>query len=212
MRDIDVRKALFRGQLLRFKEDGRSRIVEELSLCQGDARIDIAVVNGKLHGFEIKSDKDTLERLANQVVVYSKVFDHVTLVAGEAHLDKSLQIIPSWWGVCTAVVKNGSPQIKTIRKPKQNRSIDVRAVVQLLWKEECQMLLARLGIKSTITSKSRSFLWEQLADELNQRDLCMHVRDTIKQRKDWREGVVRQHPPCRPSNGVTYIGPLVLTS
>ena len=46
-------------------------------------RIDIAVVKGALHGFEIKSDFDNLKRLARQVDLYSQVLDRATLVVGE---------------------------------------------------------------------------------------------------------------------------------
>jgi len=60
----------------------------------GDARIDLAVVNGKLHGYEIKSDADTLKRLPAQAEVYSAVFDLVTIVVGEHHLDTVRAIVP----------------------------------------------------------------------------------------------------------------------
>ena len=60
--------------------------IDELGVCQGSAKIDIAVVNGQLHGYEIKSDRDSLRRLSSQAVLYSKVFDRVTLVCGERHV------------------------------------------------------------------------------------------------------------------------------
>ena len=31
-------------------------IVEELGLCEGAVRIDVAAINGSIHGYEIKSD------------------------------------------------------------------------------------------------------------------------------------------------------------
>ena len=207
MRDVDVRKVLFGGPLQRYMKDGHSRIVEELSLCQGDARIDVAVVNGKLHGFEIKSDRDTLERLPGQVTVYSKVFDNVTLVTGETHLEKSLHVVPEWWGVSVVVLRNKTLRIKTVRRPKQNSNIDVRSVVQLLWKNECQALLARYGIESK--SFSKSLLWDLLVEELEPRDICINVREMLKQRKGWREGVERQRPPRHQSTVATYVGPLI---
>ena len=41
--------------------DGKGKIdVEELGVCRGRVRVDVAVVNGTLHGYEIKSDRDSL--------------------------------------------------------------------------------------------------------------------------------------------------------
>ena len=66
MRDIDVRTVLAAEVARRYKGDADTLIIHELGVCSGDARIDLAVVNGKLHGYEIKSDADTLKRLPAQ--------------------------------------------------------------------------------------------------------------------------------------------------
>jgi hypothetical protein len=58
-RDIDIRAALRAGELARHRDDDDTIIVEEMGIYQGDFRIDIAVVNGRMTGYEIKSDKDT---------------------------------------------------------------------------------------------------------------------------------------------------------
>ena len=34
------------------------RVIEELAVCDGDARVDVAVANDRLCGYEIKSDAD----------------------------------------------------------------------------------------------------------------------------------------------------------
>jgi len=63
MRDIDVRRKL-RVEVERSHEcEFDTLIVEELGLCQGIARVDLAVVNGSVHRYEIKSESDTLTRL-----------------------------------------------------------------------------------------------------------------------------------------------------
>lgn len=36
------------------------RVIEELAVCDGDARVDVAVANDRLCGYEIKSDADTV--------------------------------------------------------------------------------------------------------------------------------------------------------
>src|SRR5258708_29715408 len=85
MRDLDVRRALL-AQLRQEHDQRDSLIVEELGLLEGRLRIDVALVNGVFAGYEIKSEVDTLERLASQQAAYSAVFDLVTIVAGPRHL------------------------------------------------------------------------------------------------------------------------------
>jgi hypothetical protein len=53
-------------------------IIDELGLCRGTVRVDIAVVNGVLKGYEIKGDQDTLRRLASQAATYNRIFDTMT--------------------------------------------------------------------------------------------------------------------------------------
>jgi hypothetical protein len=75
--DSDIRKLLL-SHLSSQDEDNPSLVVEELGLNQGDARIDVAVVNGHLHGYEIKSDRDSLRRFHRQ--------ERVNYRAGRKHL------------------------------------------------------------------------------------------------------------------------------
>src|SRR5215472_4149028 len=98
MRDYDVRNALCRKVLAEHFRDPATLVVQELGLWHGDVRVDIAVVNGRFHGFEIKSDTDTLSRLPAQMIAYNNVFDRVTIVAGTKHIEAIGNTVPSWWG------------------------------------------------------------------------------------------------------------------
>ena len=80
--DPDIRAVLKSRLQAKHALEPDTVVVEELGLCQGQVRVDMAVVNGVLHGYEIKSDCDTLRRLPNQVVAYGKVLDRATLVVG----------------------------------------------------------------------------------------------------------------------------------
>ena len=57
---IDLEKKLEEYNL---ENKHSSKIFEEFRVQHGMARIDFAVINSIMHGFEIKSDLDTLERL-----------------------------------------------------------------------------------------------------------------------------------------------------
>ena len=82
MRELDIRRALRKHLGFVFEEDPTALILEELGICRGTVRVDMAVVTGMLKGFEIKSDQDTLKRLPAQASAYNKVFDTLTIVAG----------------------------------------------------------------------------------------------------------------------------------
>jgi hypothetical protein len=71
MRDSDVRKAVKTWLELKYANDASTRIVEEMGVWNGSVRVDIAVINGELHGLELKSAKDTLERLQNQADTFT---------------------------------------------------------------------------------------------------------------------------------------------
>lgn len=102
LHDVDIRANLISYLLKSYAGDCSTRILEEFGICEGNVRIDLAVVNGTLNGFEIKSDSDTLERLPLQQEIYSKVFDTVVIVAGKTHCEKIETIVPGWWGIWAA--------------------------------------------------------------------------------------------------------------
>jgi len=105
MNDALMRAATKQVLLLQHKGDAETVIVEELGIQHGLSRIDLAVVNGELHGFELKSDRDTLARLPEQTETYGRVLDRVTLVIGERHLRRAVEMVPEWWGIRVARVE-----------------------------------------------------------------------------------------------------------
>ena len=190
MRDIDIRRKLREDERLHFGEPN-TRIVEELGLCQGIARVDIAVVNGSIHGYEIKSEHDTLARLPGQIDIYNRALDFVTVVTAQSHVDKIREIVPSWWGIWTAVQddKDG-PRLKISRKHRQNPAVVPIALAQLLWREEALQALEDCGLATGVRSKPREQLWHRLASDLPLKDLGNIVRDRLRQRgANWRSPV-----------------------
>ena len=128
--DVDIRPVL-RRSLLASTAGEDSVVVEELGLCRGQVRVDLAVVNGSLHGYEIKSDRDSLDRLAGQADVYSKVLDQVTLVVGERHLAHAMDRVPAWWGVTRVDDTAGGPELHLVRAEGENPALDRRALVDM---------------------------------------------------------------------------------
>ncbi|BDI28018.1 hypothetical protein CCAX7_000690 [Capsulimonas corticalis] len=189
--DREVRKALHNKVLKAHRYDGDTLIIDELGLRHGTCRVDVAVVNGRLHGYEIKSDSDTLERLPQQIAVYGEIFDRVTLIVGEKHAEKSITQIPSWWGVKVATTGPNGTKFEHYRRESNNRDINPLALAELLWRPEVVSILQGLGAPAPILKKPRAVLYAYLAESVELNELRRLVRTTLKARTDWRG----QRPP-----------------
>lgn len=186
-RDIDIRTSLHNMLGHEHKYDQSTKIINELGLCQGDARIDVAVVNGAMNGYEIKSESDTLERLPRQCEIYNKIFDTMTILTASKYVDGIKDIIPNWWGIMRAEKDaDGIVFFLSIRKAKLNRKIDPYSLAQLLWREEALYILKEKGLHKGILSKPREFLWKALSDNVPLIELKELVRQQLKSRQNWR--------------------------
>lgn len=187
MRDRDVREALHRKVLKEHHDHPDTLVLNELGLRYGTCRVDIAVVNGFLHGFEIKSDSDTLERLPTQIVFYGAVLDRATLVVGEKHYDKAAALLPEWWGIKVAAVgARGAVTFANARPFGHNRDIDPVALAELLWRPEVIDILRARGAPARLLREPRAALHRHLADALPLNDLRVAVRQQLKARERWR--------------------------
>lgn len=190
MRDRDVRHAVRQMLAAKFDRDEGTRIVEEMGIWSGSVRIDLAVINGELSGFELKSERDTLERLPSQSDLYSRVFDRIVLVVAGRHVDKACGMIPSWWGVIVATEACGAIDLSGAREPALNPSPDPYLVAQLLWKEEALSVLDTMGMARGMRAKRVKVIHQLLAKELSYSALAAHVRSALKQRNQWLRQMV----------------------
>lgn len=182
MRDADVRAAVRKELARDHAGDNNTCIVEEMGVWSGSARIDLAVINGELAGYELKSDRDTLERLPSQVEFYNLLFDRVTLVAGGRHARKAFLLIPDWWGRVVAEMTSDGVVLHHERRPTLNPNIDADVLAQMLWKDEAIAVLESLGMAKGWRSKRTRQIHERLARELDVRELAAHVREALKRR------------------------------
>jgi hypothetical protein len=187
MRDADVRRVLRDQLTATHGADEGTLLVEELGLCRGSVRADLAVVNGILKGYEIKSERDTLARLGSQASVYSQVFDTVTLVVADRHLAAAEMLVPPWWGIVVASCQETSyVKLTVFREEVLNADVNAHVLVQLLWRDEVLALLGDLIPLKSFRSKPRSHLWQCLADAASLSTLKDAVRECLKSRIGWR--------------------------
>jgi len=195
--DKIVRAALKVALRDHYAIDKQLRIIEEFSVEHGAARVDIAVVNGRLHGYEIKSDRDTLWRLPEQMDSYNGVFDRVTLVVGKQHLFEAVNIIPDWWGIIIAKIDaSHSVVFNSIREARRNPARNSVSIARLLWRSEALKILEEAGRADGVRSKPRELIYERLSSTFDQHRLALMVRNALFLRGAWRSGA-----PLMPNGG-----------
>jgi len=180
-------RADIRAQLITlFSADETALIVEEMEVCSGSARIDMAVICDRLIGIEIKGPRDSLDRLPRQASQYSKCFDQVVLVVDSQLAQGAIALIPSWWGVVIGTIGCDGYRYQIARRPRKNKLVDVNSVLSLLWKNEMEILLNNFIPKRLPKSASRKRMRDQLvlgaqADKLKQAGVAL-----LRMRKEWR--------------------------
>lgn len=186
MRDRCIRVAFHEKVLKKAQDCQDTIVVDELGLMNGAIRADIAVLNGKMIGYEIKTDNDTLARLNAQMIAYNEVFDKVWIITGNRHLDKIIETVPEWWGIYLIFeMKNGSYGFKAFRRAKKNKGKNCYSIARLLWKDEVRNILAdnEPVLKTNIT---RHELYNILSTHYSANKLSKIALKYLKSREGWR--------------------------
>jgi hypothetical protein len=183
MHDHEIRSFLRDSLHKKYGGDPDTEVIDELTIGGGRSRIDLALVNGVLHGFELKSDYDTLRRLPEQVQIYGTVCDRVTLVVGERHAGQAVELIPEWWGIL--LVRSGHRRaiFRALKHPQINPSLDPLAIACLLRRSEAAAVIADLGFDEPGHRVSRQQLCEFIASNVELPLLCHRVRNCLRARQ-----------------------------
>lgn len=179
-------------------------LVEELGIENGSARVDVAQLGHSLRGFEIKSDFDTLDRLAHQMHAYHRVFDALTIITTAAFVSQVTLLLPPWWGILQAERDAaGEPVLSEVRPAAANPRQEPESIAALLWRDEAALMLQENFGAKVPSSASRATLYRQLADLTEMATL-----------KDWVVGVLRARTSLRERDlrRVRSAGPIAAPS
>lgn len=182
--DAEIRPFL-RQRLEQLYAGEKVILIDEFPLHGGDIRADIVAMNGSLHGYEIKSDRDTLDRLPRQVGAYSGVFDRASIVVSEKHLKPARLLLPEWWEILLVQCVGGGVCFKCLRRSKPNPSRQGMALASLLWKAEALSLLTSLGLDSGMRAANMSEIMDRLVENVPVKELAHQVRHKLLARGDW---------------------------
>jgi hypothetical protein len=158
--------------------------LEEINLCGGKSRIDILVVGEQLHGIEIKSDRDHLNRLERQLATYNQVVSFISIVGSMRTLEKIKDRVADHVGLIMIGQWEETGQLfcKVLKKAKKNPYRQSYYIAQLLHKNELVQLLRLHGAPADIVMKTRQELWQLLVQLVNEDQLVRSVAAMLRQR------------------------------
>lgn len=184
LNDYKMRQLLLEELNAKYADCENTRIINELGLDFGASRVDVAVVNGIMHGFEIKSDLDTLVRLPRQIQYYNKAFERMTIVVSRKYLEAVKQMVPEWWGI--KVLSADQTRLIEIRKGRKVAYQDPVIIIKLLWKKELEGLIDYLNLPKSLKKVRKKQLLKLLVERAEFKDIRFYVYEVLKTRKNWR--------------------------
>lgn len=186
--ESDIRSALHAKRLRHLRAHPDTLVIDELGLAHAKSRIDVAVITGCIHGFEIKSAKDTLDRLGTQIDIYRQTLQKLTVVADPRHVGNVLASAPNWCGVMEAERgPRGGIHFSVVRNTRVNPDIDPVMMAHLLWRTEVMDLLSQIGYAPKELRRPRKQLYEMLCEALTLREITVSIRTFMAQRQGWRD-------------------------
>ncbi len=190
--DADIRGMLLDRLRERHSDETNVAIFEELGLCRGQVRVDVAVVNGSIHGYEIKSDRDSLRRLAGQAAIYGRVLDRATLVVGTKHVADAVAVVPPWWEIQIVQARATGLRVKRIRAGRANPARDARALAELLWLEDGLALVAARSSLRGYRGRPRREIWDRVCELYVLDEIASAVRSQLKARSAQQSSRLRE--------------------
>lgn len=190
--DADIRSALHAKRLRHAKSHPGTIVIDELGLAHARSRIDVAVINGCIHGYEIKSAKDNLDRFSTQIDVYRQTLQKLTLVVAPRHVAIIMSRAPEWCGVIAAEQgPRGGISFHVLRNHVANPDINPVMMAHLLWRDEVIELLCQAGHAPKDLRRPRKQLYEMLCETMTPREIATSIRAFMGQRQTWRDRPVR---------------------
>jgi hypothetical protein len=155
-------------------------VINEMVISNWSRRADIAVANGRLYGYEIKSDYDTLKRLDGQISTYTQHFDKTTVIVTQKHLLAAIKQLPRHVEIWEAKARSTRIDIRIIRRGRTTEISDINALYSHLTKTEINCFL-RLSGAQVDSSWSRKQLIIN-GSHANVRRLREYVLSCLKRR------------------------------
>lgn len=176
MTEVEIRDALL-ARLAASAAGKGAAFIPEMFVDGFSRRADLVMANGKLAVFEIKSERDTLDRLPGQLQCYERFFEQVTVVCAEKHRPGVEKLASDKTGIWL-VREDGS--LSVVRKAETSSLPSLKHWLSFLPVDELRKLMKREGLKTTGTRDKL----EVAAQSLSERKVRRYVLDFLKRREE----------------------------
>jgi len=178
VKEADVLKKL--REFLNTPSSSEVRYIRELTLREGLNRADlVSITKDEMHCYEIKSEADNLNRLIKQACSYVKVFDRITIVLAQKHLDIARKVLPHWWGFLV-ITPSGEFIQERIAKPNPIR--EAIAIAQVFTSDEAEKYLSLKIERKELRSVSKSLYRGMLPKNFGIEELRDYLVDSLYSR------------------------------
>ena len=145
----------------------------------GKSKADTVLFNGNATAYEIKSERDSLSRLGNQISDYYQVFPLVNVIAGENHIPALEHIFPEKMGILTLTRRY---TITTVRSASADYSnLDHQKILNCIRISEAKSILTKIGI--CIPDVPNTRIYDEISllfDQIDLKLLHMTMVHTLK--------------------------------
>jgi hypothetical protein len=177
-RDRDIRVLLHQWLSTKHVDQPGTAIIHEFEIPRPSARVDIALINGRISGYEIKGAADTLTRLDDQEPSFSSVFERMSLVVAARHLPKATSAIPDWW----EIIETDGVSLWIRRRGKSNPDLSLENLLHVLTRAELLRLQSSLNADQKNWNSHKSAIIAAIVAENRPRTTKALVRDELKRR------------------------------
>jgi hypothetical protein len=149
----------------------------------GVCKADLAILNGTATVYEIKSERDSLARLGNQVENYKRVFARAYVIASEDHVAGALDTVPDDVGV---MMLSSRYRISTVREAEDRPDrICPATVFESLRSAEAGAILKGLGVPlPDVPNTLRHAAMRELFETLDPTAVHVAMVKTLKRTRD----------------------------
>lgn len=181
LRDKEIRTALV-DHLMR-RSPKPARIIEELTIDNGNAIADVVACYREMHCYEIKGETDNVRRILYQSEYYSRSFPKLTLVTTDNHMRWAMEKIPSYWGIIVAVPGRGRTVLRYVRRAGSNPMFSKKDALLMLWKAELTAIAAAHPKVIFKKSFNRDAIAENISFQLSRDDALARIQGALVERR-----------------------------
>ncbi len=137
----------------------RNHSLEEASLLTelrvGHCRADVVILNGTSTVYEIKSERDSLDRLPKQINAFREVFANINVIVGENHVNAVLDSVDQDIGV---LILSDDHKIDIIQESRDQASkTNPVAIFDTIRLRESELILHDMGISVPDVPNTRRY-------------------------------------------------------